>query len=36
MSVKTREQVLDDLVDILSLDDLRWLSEQLHRLLDSP
>jgi predicted RNase H-like HicB family nuclease len=34
MSVKTRTQVLDDLVDILSLDDQRWLSEQLLRLLD--
>ena len=36
MSVKTRtrEQVLDDLVDILQPDDLRWLWEELKRLLD--
>jgi len=36
MSVKTRtrEQVLDDLVDILQPDDLRWLWKQLNRLLD--
>lgn len=37
MSVKTqtREQVLDNLVDILQPDDLRWLWEELKRLLDN-
>ena len=34
MSVKTRTQVLDDLVEILQPDDLRWLGEQLLRLSD--
>jgi predicted HTH domain antitoxin len=36
MSVKTRTrtQVLDELVDILQPDDLRWLNKQLARLLD--
>jgi predicted HTH domain antitoxin len=34
MSVKTRTQVLDDLVEIFTPDDLRWLREQLDRLLD--
>jgi predicted HTH domain antitoxin len=34
MSVKNRVQVLDDLVEIFTPDDLRWLWEQLDRLLD--
>ena len=34
MSVKPRTQVLDDLVEILQPDDLRWLGEQLLRLSD--
>ena len=34
MSVKTREQALDELVNIFTPNDLRWLKEQLDRLLD--
>ncbi len=34
MNVKTREQALDELVNILTPSDLRWLREQLDRLLD--
>ena len=38
MSVKTRtrEEALDDLVDIFTPDDLRWLGEQLLRLSPQP
>ena len=34
MNVKTREQALDELINIFTANDLQWLREQLDRLLD--
>lgn len=35
MNVKTRQQALDELVNIFTPNDLAWLREQLDRLLDA-
>lgn len=35
MNIKTREEALDELVNIFTANDLRWMREQLDRLLDA-